>query len=168
MTSCNLLSDAFVLKLDLNGDFIWAKQTCGTDKVEVTSLAASLNDVYLLGTFDSTTDFDPGSTSYYLNASYLRRDLFFLKWGLLTGIEETQIINGVSVYPNPSNGKVRVNSSSGLLSKLEVFDVMGKLVLVQPTKSFSEETDLSHFANGLYLLRAWVGGTYNTFKILKE
>ena len=66
------------------------------------------------------------------------------------------------------NGKVRVNSSSGLLSKLEVFDVMGKLVLVQPTKSFSEETDLSHFANGLYLLRAWVGGTYNTFKILKE
>jgi Leucine-rich repeat (LRR) protein len=57
--------------------------------------------------------------------------------------------NPVSVYPNPSNGIVHVNTESEVHS-LELFDVQGRLLQIsRNTKSI----DLSQRSNGLYFLR---------------
>ena len=53
--------DAFVLKLDIDGNLIWAKQF-GANNIEIVfSIASDLNgNIYLTGTFLFTVDFDPG------------------------------------------------------------------------------------------------------------
>jgi hypothetical protein len=71
--------DAFLLKLDFNGNFMWAK-----------SFGSSLNDcgrniafdssdnIYLIGYFEGTVDFNFGATSYNLTSNGLA-DGFILK-----------------------------------------------------------------------------------------
>lgn len=62
-------ADAFISKLDSNGGFIWAKQLAGTSNPVELTAAIAINDsnqVYVLGTFADTIDFDPGPAVYNL------------------------------------------------------------------------------------------------------
>jgi hypothetical protein len=83
----NLISDgtsldAFVLKLNSNGEYIWAKKMGGPDNDEGVSVAAD-NDgnVYTTGTFTSTADFDPDSIGSFplYNPSPYYWDVFISK-----------------------------------------------------------------------------------------
>lgn len=65
--------DAFVLKLDAQGNFVWARQfgSAGSDKafgLEVDKYG----NVYTTGTFQNTADFDPGPAVYNLTAGGIR------------------------------------------------------------------------------------------------
>ncbi|MCX7550288.1 SBBP repeat-containing protein [Xanthomarina sp. F2636L] len=54
--------DVFVQKMDANGDFLWAKSFGGTDQDGSTSIAIGASgDLYLIGYFYGTVDFDPGT-----------------------------------------------------------------------------------------------------------
>jgi len=59
--------DIFVLKLDSSGNFIWAKQIGGiiTDSGNCLTLDRAGN-VYVVGSFQGTPDFDPGVGNYFL------------------------------------------------------------------------------------------------------
>jgi len=75
-------SDAFVVKLDSDGNFVWAKQLGGAD-ANVTAYAIatdSTGNVYVTGEFDSffgTVDFDPGAGTLELSSD--GRDVFVVK-----------------------------------------------------------------------------------------
>jgi Secretion system C-terminal sorting domain len=64
------LEDAFVLKLDPNGNFIWAKQMGGNrpDGTNAMELDESGN-IYTTGYFGGTADFDPGTGIFNLISS---------------------------------------------------------------------------------------------------
>lgn len=53
--------DAFVLKLDSNGDYLWAKDMGGNSWNAAYSIAVHSTGVYTTGLFAGTTDFDPGA-----------------------------------------------------------------------------------------------------------
>ena len=60
-------SDAFVSKIDANGNFVWAKQIDGINNEAGRSVAVdAAGNVYTTGIFYSTTDFDPGPGIYNL------------------------------------------------------------------------------------------------------
>ncbi|MBL0328443.1 MAG: T9SS type A sorting domain-containing protein [Bacteroidetes bacterium] len=83
MTSSGIYSgDAYILKLDPAGNFLWVKAV-GTPLQWTQSSAISVDawgDVYLAGTFKDTVDFDPGPATYnlmcdgYNNAFILKLD----------------------------------------------------------------------------------------------
>ena len=57
----NGLKDIFVLKLDNDGNFLWAKQTGGISSDETRSVTTDkLGNIYITGWFSQTVDFDPG------------------------------------------------------------------------------------------------------------
>jgi len=57
--------DAFVLKLNGNGDFVWAKQIGGTASDLSYSIALDNNNsLYITGLFWGTADFNPGSSTF--------------------------------------------------------------------------------------------------------
>lgn len=60
LTSSNNSIDAFVLKLDPAGNFVWARQVGGIGLDIFSSLALAKNAVYITGSFVNTADFDPG------------------------------------------------------------------------------------------------------------
>lgn len=72
--------DVFISKLDINGDFVWAKQlgtnSSSTNKCSLTIDGSS--NVYVTGLYIGTVDFDPGPTSYTMTANG-NTDIFILK-----------------------------------------------------------------------------------------
>mgnify|MGYP002859805407 CR=1 FL=1 len=62
--------DVFVSKLDVNGNFVWAKSIGGTGADDALGIDLdATGNVYLTGYFEGTCDFDPGSGTAFLSNS---------------------------------------------------------------------------------------------------
>jgi large repetitive protein len=62
--------DIFVEKLDVNGNFVWAKNMGGTGSDEGYSITVDASgNVYTMGRFEGTVDFDPGSGTFSLTSA---------------------------------------------------------------------------------------------------
>lgn len=68
------------------------------------------------------------------------------------GIGESQSLAGVSVYPNPTEGLVRVGVATAGTYTVDVVNVLGEQVSTS-TISMSTSFDLSQFGTGMYLVR---------------
>ncbi len=69
---------------------------------------------------------------------------------------EDIVINGLTIYPNPSNGIFTVNWTENTTLTLEVFDILGKSILKNIDSrdgGNSHQLDLRQFSSGLYLLK---------------
>ncbi len=80
-------------------------------------------------------------------------------------LQETTIIEGLNLYPNPvSNGKVYISSKNDLDKEIFIFDVLGKKVL-QTTIS-SKELGVSNLSPGVYIIKINEGGATATRKLI--
>ncbi|MFI5219655.1 MAG: SBBP repeat-containing protein [Bacteroidia bacterium] len=78
--STDLKGDIFVIKSDVSGNFIWAKQMGGLAEDYPNSIAVDTSgNVYTTGIFHGTADFDPGTGIYNLTASSTNPDIFVSK-----------------------------------------------------------------------------------------
>lgn len=72
--------DAFIQKLDGNGDFVWVKQIGGEHSASINTAAMDqLNNIYLGGSFTGVVDFDP-SINIAHKTSLGERDMFLSKF----------------------------------------------------------------------------------------
>lgn len=73
------MSDAFLLKLDGSGNFVWAKQFGGTDNEVIWSVDLDVSgNCYSTGNFEGIADFDPGAGTLNLTSNG-GRDVFVVK-----------------------------------------------------------------------------------------
>ena len=71
--------DAFILKLNRNGDFLWAKAITGNfDEIGFSINTDVSGNVYTAGWFNGTADFDPSSNVYNENTNGIQ-DIFISK-----------------------------------------------------------------------------------------
>jgi gliding motility-associated-like protein len=72
-------SDVFVLKLDSNGNLLWVQQIGGTgNEVANGIITDNSGNVLLTGSYDGTTDLDPGAATFNFTSNGLV-DVFVLK-----------------------------------------------------------------------------------------
>jgi hypothetical protein len=72
-------TNVFILKLDAGGNFVWAKQMGGGSGSRPYSITKDeFNNIYTVGYFWGTADFDPNATTYYLTSAGLG-DVFISK-----------------------------------------------------------------------------------------
>ena len=77
MTSAGL-RDMFILKLDQDGNFIWAKSIGGpNDELSMKIKTDATGNIYGTGVYESTLDADPGTGEFILTTLY--DDFFLLK-----------------------------------------------------------------------------------------
>jgi hypothetical protein len=104
-------TDIFILKLDLDGNFIWAKQLGGTGFDFGRSITEDAKgNTYTIGFFEDIVDFDPGTNIFNLTAKG-KYDVFIQKldangnflWVKQIGGEGTD--DGRSIFAD-SNGNV--------------------------------------------------------------
>ncbi len=69
----------------------------------------------------------------------------------LLKIEEVSGV-AMTIWPNPSAGIINLKSESAI-TKMELYNVQGRLLLVKSGNSAEESIDLSSQTNGIYLLR---------------
>lgn len=84
------------------------------------------------------------------------------------GIHEQQAAGALSLYPNPSQGKVTIMASTALQS-ISVMDYMGKLILQANAGTNTAEVDLSGFAAGIYtFVITSSNGSTEVLKVVKN
>ncbi|MCI5054475.1 MAG: gliding motility-associated C-terminal domain-containing protein [Flavobacteriales bacterium] len=111
LTGGSWTPDIFVLKLDINGNFVWADAMTGPghDVGSRIDLDAS-NNVYVTGIYSETVDFDPDTGVFIMNAifSSIRHDIFILKlddsgafvWAKSIGGKDSEFVNDIIIDPN--------------------------------------------------------------------
>jgi hypothetical protein len=74
------LYDTYVCKLDASGNFVWAKNFSGPSLEQGNSIAVdALGNVFTIGTFALTVDFDPGAGTFNMSSSGSNSDIFVSK-----------------------------------------------------------------------------------------
>lgn len=113
-------SDAFVQKLDANGNLIWIR-TMGSFGLDIANAITtdSSQNVYITGNFAFTVDFDPGEGIYNLSSVNGFSDIFVLKlnpmgnfvWAISMGGNQTDF--GDSIITDTSNNVYSMGHFSG-------------------------------------------------------
>jgi hypothetical protein len=100
-------SAVYVSKLDADGDFVWARLFHGPTGPTVRDLAVDgSGNVYVVGQFSATVDFDPGPATFNLTSAGLG-DAYLAKldaagafvWALRWGGSSNDIADAVTVTP---------------------------------------------------------------------
>ena len=80
------------------------------------------------------------------------------------GVEEN-ILNDVSIYPNPAEDFIMINSEN--VESVDVLDIYGRIVT---SLEINCETriDMSNFANGIYYVRIHSNGATTVKKVIKN
>ncbi len=73
-------NNVYILKLDVTGNFIWAKQMAGSGSSGASSISIdAIGNVYTTGSFSRTVDFDPGPRTYDITTVGINGDMFVSK-----------------------------------------------------------------------------------------
>ncbi len=71
-------SNTFITKLDINGNFVWAKSIGDNGHTKANSINVDINnEVIVFGNFGSTVDFDPNASTFLMQALY--NEMYILK-----------------------------------------------------------------------------------------
>jgi hypothetical protein len=163
--------DAFISKLDADGNFVWAKKLGGaSDDVGFAIAVAPSSAVYTTGWFKETADFDPGDREYNLTSKG-GVDIFINKLIQPTnGIKENKVISNFTVYPNPTNGIFKlINRNLASNVTIEVYNCLGAVVYKQIDAKPVQTIDLTQLINGLYFVKiTGANKMMETQKIIKQ
>ena len=116
----NGILDAFVLKLNQNGDYTWSKQYGGNNLENSESISLDNNgNIYTTGNFYGTADFDPGTSTVNLTATGSSSDVFVLKLDATGNYVWAGSMGGIS---DDIGNSITVDNSCNIYSTGYFFD----------------------------------------------
>lgn len=72
----------------------------------------------------------------------------------------------VSMYPNPANDRINIVNAAN--STIEIYDVLGKLLISKEDISSQEQLNISQLKTGTYFVKINNGGQTSTKKLMKQ
>jgi hypothetical protein len=156
----------------------WAQGSSSVKTLTTTSTQVNLNGLNINTTYEwkvrancssiwsdySTTEsFVAGFTG---SSTYVQEDEQNLSEG--NNLDKTAVLINFTAFPNPTTGILTINfeSTGESATHVSIMDMQGR-VLMQLSNDmgniFSKEVDISHFANGMYLIYV-----YNNNAIIKS
>jgi predicted outer membrane repeat protein len=98
-------------------------------------------------------------------------DMGAYEW-FTVGVKDDNVDDGmVKIWPNPTEGKFKVQSSKFKVEvqKVELVDIFGKVVFSQEAQHNTDpiELDISHLPSGIYMVIISFGNEYITKKLVK-
>jgi uncharacterized protein (DUF2249 family) len=152
----------FLAKYDVNGNYIWAFNMGSDSGSYYANVGYSLtsdvnNDIIASGVFAGNgNDFDPSAnvdTLSTVNGGYYM-DIFIAKYsGALNSIKQLNQNqqSAIDIYPNPTQNNFTIETNSAEKQTISVFDINGKLVLLQNING-TTSIDASNLSQGVYNL----------------
>ncbi len=84
------------------------------------------------------------------------------------GLANNSIGSTTQVYPNPTNGMVTLVFATLETRKIQLYDVLGKVILQTQNETLSTELNLGTLANGVYYLRVSGEQQSNVIRLVKQ
>ena len=147
--------DAFVTKLNSEGEFVFAANFGGTNFIEHHGVDTDdQGNIYLASTFQQTVDLNPNPTEEDLQTVQGFRDLYIIKLNhLALGIKDYFNLPTIALYPNPAIDFIQVElDQSARNSSFQIYDELGKLVDNGIINRSSSRIILDGLNSGFYLL----------------
>lgn len=91
-------------------------------------------------------------------------EVFSFTTEISTGINKTEDLHDIVVFPNPANDFLNLKSSS-LIEKFEFMDLNGKILKVKSNKNI---LDISDFPAGLYFIKIYTEQGFIIRKVVKD
>ena len=162
--------DIYIVKLDVDGNFIWANQIGNTYHDMVNDITVDgWKNVYTTGNFAFTVDFNQTSSVYNLTSAG-DWDAFIHKMSqTIINIVDQDNPNYFSFFPNPATASCTFThnniSAPGILT---IYDITGRRY-VQQVFNGTAQIDVSNLASGIYIaeVRDKYGNSING-KLVKE
>jgi hypothetical protein len=162
--------NAFIQKLDENGNFLWAKSFGGDGGSGGQSITVdATNNVYTIGSFNKTVDFDPGTESKNIT-SIGDNDIFVHKMKqTATGVADMGNGIDISLYPNPSNGFIHIalNDAVGEAA-ITITDLQGKIIHSEQMSAATKSSIDIQAPNGVYFVHIKTTNGQSIMKFIKE
>lgn len=179
-------NDIFVQKLDVNGNFIWAKQLVGTMfKVPYSMTTDASGNIYTCGYFKGTVDFNPDNKAKYNLTSYGDYDAFVLKlsgngtfiWAKQIGGTGQDLSYSIALDPagnlyttgqfqgtadfNPGSGIYNLTSFGGVDAYVLKLDISGNFVWAKQIGGPSNDSggEIVFDDEGTFFVSGWFYGT---------
>ena len=70
----------------------------------------------------------------------------------------------ITVYPNPTNGLVRIEIPNQNIQNIKVYDLQGQLI----KEAIENQFDLSNVSNGTYFIKAQTKQGFYSYKLIKQ
>jgi hypothetical protein len=127
MTHSGGTYDGYIQKLDNSGNFIWAKQLCGTSQEHYNDITTDgSGNIYAAGSYGGTADFNPDKKLKYNLAAFGINDIFYQKlnpngafvWAKHVGGTESEFC--YVIHFDPSGGGTLY--TTGLLNGVGDYD----------------------------------------------
>jgi PKD repeat protein len=83
-----------------------------------------------------------------------------------TGISEA-VMEGFEIYPNPAKDVLNINISKHDVIRIELVDMVGKLVFANNKVNVNNKIELAKYAEGVYFIRLYTSEKTFTYKISK-
>ena len=77
-------------------------------------------------------------------------------------------LNGLAIYPNPSNGNFTIELNNGKTKQIVITDNSGKVIKSISTKDDVINVSLDQFANGIYHVKVESNNATKVVKISKQ
>ncbi|MFH2142570.1 MAG: C25 family cysteine peptidase [Bacteroidota bacterium] len=76
------------------------------------------------------------------------------------------IISDIEIYPNPTNGLLTINLNNNPVTKLEIYDVLGKVFLTELVSKNIIQLDLSNMNQGVYFIKLYSADQNAIYKVV--
>lgn len=74
----------------------------------------------------------------------------------------------LNVYPVPTNGKITIASTGSVIERMELIDMLGKVLEISEPNAVQTELDLSAYASNTFFLRVYRAGEISLVKVVKN
>ena len=89
--------------------------------------------------------------------------------GCLSGIKETKYSIDFSIYPNPTNDKIKIQyEQSYSIDKITFTNTLGQEIYTIINPELKKEIDITNFPAGIYFLKAQNKQAQGVYKVVKE
>ncbi|WP_340113883.1 BspA family leucine-rich repeat surface protein [Maribellus mangrovi] len=95
---------------------------------------------------------------------------YYPVWGMCStkvSAEDIKYAEVISVYPNPTNGSITIETGSSGHCLINITTLNGQLLLSKKMEGIKDEIDLSFLGSGIYIVRISSEGAVRTDKLIK-
>ncbi len=128
--------------------YISTAQTIANFSIDSGGIIATSTNIKILYTIGEANIQERNVGNIYLSEGFINSNIV----SATLGVDDNNFLEGeISIFPNPASHVINI-SSTLIIEKIELFDVLGKKVLV--TKE-TNQLKIDHLTSGLYLLRVF-------------
>lgn len=126
--------------------------------------------ILLLDTYENTITNLKSGPYVFESDNGTFADRFFLVFqraSLRLSLDKT-VLNDISLYPNPTKGKVTIISPNTLIENINVYDLQGREVILNRETGTSIKLDISHLQSSVYFVKINTENGSITKRIVKK